>query len=725
MTGQEALKIIDRLLEQHQRGTLKTIQASIVSQVWKGDSYQEIGRELGYEPEYIKQVASQLWKLLSEVVGQKVSKSNLCAIVQRYQASLTIANWGEAIDISHFYGRVSELETLEQWILARCRLVGVFGWGGIGKTALSVKLARKLESQFEYVVWRSLQHAPTLKDLLDEILPILVGAEVRESSLELLMDLLREHRCLLVLDNVESILQQSDLRCGYLGGYEAYGELFDRISDERHQSCIVLTGREKPYGMAQREGANLPVRSIQLTGLSILAAHNILIDKGLQSPLLEQKNLIDYVGGNPLALKLVATTVQNLFGGDIQGFLAQGTGVFSNLQDLLAEQFDRFSPLQQQVMYWLAINREGVTPARLQGEFLPTISLPTLLSALETLHDRSSIETTERGLTQQPAIMEYVTARFIQEIEREIISGELDLFCTHALIEAQTLDYLRDSQIQLILQPLIDRLLTHFTTSPLALTPCQGEGWGDALSVASPLATVRVKISATTQLEQHLRQILSTLHQQSKEIPSYAAGNLLNLFCHLKTNLQGDDFSHLWIRQAYLLDATLHDVDFRGSHISQSVFAETFGGVVGIKFSPDGQYLATSDTKGDIQIWDAHTLIKRTNCQGHQHWTWAIDFSPDGQYLASASDDGKVKLWDVTTGECLYTYKGHTFSVNTIEFSPCGQMLASSSQDSSIRLWRVFPGSSNPEIHTLKGHNGRVWSIAFSPDGSTLVSGGV
>ncbi len=38
MTGQEALRIIDRLLDQHQRGSLKTIQAAIVSQVWIGDS---------------------------------------------------------------------------------------------------------------------------------------------------------------------------------------------------------------------------------------------------------------------------------------------------------------------------------------------------------------------------------------------------------------------------------------------------------------------------------------------------------------------------------------------------------------------------------------------------------------------------------------------------------------------------------------------------------------
>jgi len=726
MNGQEALRIIDRLLEQHQRGSLNTLQAEIVSKVWDRDSYPEIGRELGYEPEYIKQVASHLWRLLSQLVGEKVSKGNLCAILQRYRTYLTRTNWGEANlgasgyanDGSHFYGRVTELETIEQWIVAsRCRLVGIFGWGGIGKTALSVKLARQLESQFEHIVWRSLQHAPTLPDLLDEILPILGGGsstplanhrEGQESSRGLLMEQLRQQRCLLVLDHVESILQQGDARCNYLPGYEAYGEMFDRISDERHQSCLVLTSREKPNGIAQREGVNLPVRSIQLTGLSIADAHHILVDKGFGSSPLEQQNLINYVGGNPLALKLVATSVQNIFSGDIAAFLSPGAGVFSNLQDLLAHQFDRFSNLQKQVMYWLAIlvprgcanDREGVTPARLQAAFVPTTSLPILLAALEALHDRSSIETTERGLTQQPVIMEYITERFIGQIEREIISGELDLFRTHVLIEAQTKDYLRDAQIQLILQPLIDRLLTHFINQ--------------------------------SYLELHLSKILTTLRHETDRIAGYAAGNLLNLFCHLKTDLQGFDFSHLAIRQAYLLNTTLHDVDFRGSHISQTVFAETFGGVVGIAFSPNGEHFATSDTKGDIQIWDTRTYTKITNCQGHQHWTWAVTFSPDGQYLASASDDHRVKLWDVATGECLQTYIGHTFSVNAVVFSPVrgaspeenGQIIASCAQDSTIRLWRTFPGKSSPEIQTLGGHNGRVWSIAFSPDGRTLVSGG-
>jgi hypothetical protein len=280
MTGPEALSIIDRLLEQHQRGTLKTIQAAIVLQVWNRGSYQEIGSELGYEPEYIKNVAAQLWRLLSELVGTKVCKGNLRSILESYQRSFTITDWGEAIDVSLFYGRQAELATLEDWIIdRRCRLVGIFGWGGIGKTALSVKLARRLESRFEYVVWRSLRHAPILKDLLAELLPIFTASREQsqtgveqESSQGLLMKQLREQRCLLVLDNVESILQQGGARCSYLSGYEDYGEMLDRMSDERHQSCIILTGREKPQGMMQREGVNLPVRSIQLAGMSIAAA---------------------------------------------------------------------------------------------------------------------------------------------------------------------------------------------------------------------------------------------------------------------------------------------------------------------------------------------------------------------------------------------------------------------------------------------------------------------
>jgi WD40 repeat protein len=690
MTAQEALVIINHLLEQNKKSTLKDIQSDIVLQVWAGSSYQAIGSELGYDADYIKQIAANLWHTLSNILNVKVAKSNLQSILQRYQASLTRTNWGEAIDVSYFYGRNNTLQTLQSWLVnSHCRMVGIFGWGGIGKTALSVKLAQQLESQFEYVVWRSLRNAPTPSNLLNEILPILTGSEVQESSIALLMEQLRQKRCLLVLDNVESILQSGHQNGCCLEGYEEYVQIFQRISDENHQSCLLITSREKPNGMTLREGQDLPVRSLQLAGLSIVEAQSILSDKGLAAPLLDQEKIIRYVDGNPLALKLVATNIQNIFNGDIQEFLAQGKAVFSSLWDLLDQQFDRLSILQQQVMYWLAINREGVTPKRLQAELFPPALLPQILESLETLRDRSLIETTEQGLTQQPVIMEYVTDRFIKQIESEIISGKLNLFKTHALIEAQTQDYLRDAQIQSILQPIVEQLSAHFAT--------------------------------TKQLEEHLTKTLSTLRHQSK--PGYAGGNLLNLFVHLKTNLQGFDFSGMDIRQAYLLNAVLHDVDFTESQFTQPVFADKFSSVTGLAYSSNGEYLATSDTKGDIQIWNADTLEKISLCQGHRHCTFSVNFSSDGQYLVSGGDDSEVKLWDVVTGECLYTYTGHSLLISSVTFSPDSRTIASSSLDGTIRLWRVFPGRLNPEIKILVGNQGRIW-IDFSPDGQTLVSSG-
>jgi hypothetical protein len=524
MNGQEALKVIDRLLEQQRQPTLKDIQRSILLQVLERHSYQSIAQELEYETDYIKHVAAQLWQRLSRLVREKVTKGNVESILQRYRSSCSISDWGEAIDVSQFYGRKRDLQTLADWILADCRLVGIFGLGGVGKTALSVKLAQQLESQFKCVVWRSLRQAPTPKDLLTEILPILTGTEVLENSCTLLMQQLREKRCLIILDNLESILQPGENSGEYLAGYEAYGEFFDRIADEKHQSCLILTGREKPHGITLREGVNLPVKSIQLTGLSIVAAQNVLADKGIVN-CIQQQTLINHFSGNPLALKISATVIQNLFAGDIQTFLAQGIFVFGSLWELLDRQFERLSALQQEVMYWLAINREGVTTAKLQAELLQSVTLPKLLVALEILKDRSLIETTDRGLTQQPVVMEYVTERFIDRIEREIITGELQLFRTHFLIEAQIKYRRRDAQTQLILQPLIDRLSSHFVTQD--------------------------------RLKQHLWQLLKTFQYRSTEYLGYAGENLLNLFVCLSTDPQDYNPNFSTIKLQRILPNTL------------------------------------------------------------------------------------------------------------------------------------------------------------------------
>ena len=63
--------------------------------------------------------------------------------------------------------------------------------------------------------------------------------------------MLKQHRCLLVLDNAESILKLG-AHCGlYRPGYEDYGVLLKQVGEQSHQSCLLLTSREKPLEFSQ------------------------------------------------------------------------------------------------------------------------------------------------------------------------------------------------------------------------------------------------------------------------------------------------------------------------------------------------------------------------------------------------------------------------------------------------------------------------------------------
>jgi len=78
---------------------------------------------------------------------------------------------------------------------------------------------------------------------------------------------LQAHRCLLVLDNLETLLQSGDPEGGYLPGYEGYGRLIRRLAESAHQSCVLLTSREKPREIETLEGVRSPVRSLRLSGM--------------------------------------------------------------------------------------------------------------------------------------------------------------------------------------------------------------------------------------------------------------------------------------------------------------------------------------------------------------------------------------------------------------------------------------------------------------------------
>src|SRR5258708_22756910 len=95
-----------------------------------------------------------------------------------------------------------------------------------------------------------------------------------------------------------------------------------------------------------------------LAGLEQEACRQILQDSNLPGTEGEYRSLAERCAGNPLALKVVAATIRDLFGGNITEFLSQGIILFGDTRGLLDQQFEHLSALEGAILYWLALARE-------------------------------------------------------------------------------------------------------------------------------------------------------------------------------------------------------------------------------------------------------------------------------------------------------------------------------------------------------------------------------
>ena len=160
-------------------------------------------------------------------------------------------------------------------------------------------------------------------------------------------------------------------------GYEGFARVLRRVAETEHQSCWLLTSREKPSDLVPLEGSRAPVRALRLARLDADACQQLLAEKGVAGSTSEQLRLIEVYAGNPLALKIVAQTIVDLFDGQIVPFLEQGEVIFGGVRALLDEQYARLSATEQSVLVWLAILREPVNRAGVAGSAQRTPATPS------------------------------------------------------------------------------------------------------------------------------------------------------------------------------------------------------------------------------------------------------------------------------------------------------------------------------------------------------------
>ncbi|MEG5015995.1 MULTISPECIES: NB-ARC domain-containing protein [unclassified Microcoleus] len=460
MDVEEVLKVADDLVFAKTEKHLNHLQEGILRGTWQRQKYPEIATNCHRSEAHVKKVAAKLWKLLSETLGEDINQSNFAYTVERWLFSIVSSHFGDnaqvgkfkvcanhpesletpnlenknqdtssktqpkqRLDLSDapepnlFYNRTSELTTLENWILGRNRLITILGLSGIGKTALTLQLIPQIQHEFDRIIWRSLRNSPPLASLQTDLIKFCRGGapvpvpypEERATTGGLpLLEYLRSHRCLIILDDIQTIFSSQQLAGNYQPGYENYGAFFKQITESSHNSCLILLSWEKPREIAALEGENRPCKSLPLNGLGP-ESQEIFREKGLAEPE-KWSELIDLYRGNPLWLNIVATLIQDLFGGSVSEFLSYDTLFLGDLESLLDQQCDRLTASEQQAIAWLANTPEPADISKIPENL--QLSPPELLKVMQSLGRRSLVETVKQNgrshFTIQPVIREYI-----------------------------------------------------------------------------------------------------------------------------------------------------------------------------------------------------------------------------------------------------------------------------------------------------------------------------
>ena len=406
-----------------------------------------------------------------EAKGYKAQRQSLYDNTANSSSGINSVDWGEAPNIQTFYGRIDDLAKLERWIIGdRCHLLAICGMGGIGKTALAVKLVEKIQPQFDCFIWRSLRGAQPTAQLIADLLQFLNNSQQTGCSISDLLEILRQKRCLIVLDDFEATLQDGELVGAYRQGCEGHAELLQRIGTERHQSSLILIGREQPKEISMNQGEDQPIRYYKVNGLQRQGAFELLTARGFTGSENGLEALVQQYRGNPSALRIVGGTIQELFNGNVSEFLKQTSLALGDvLRTLLYQQFERLSKLEKDVLYWLAIKHRPVSLDTLRMEMNLQASGSELIDALESLRWRSLIEKiTEQGEVMfllEPVVLKYVSRQFVDEVSKEITAiatqqslKSINLLQSHILVEDLAPDSIRAMQIRLILKPIKDKL---------------------------------------------------------------------------------------------------------------------------------------------------------------------------------------------------------------------------------------------------------------------------
>ena len=382
---------------------LSSLQKSILEGVLNYQNYPKIVANIdgSYSYNFVKEEGAKLWRLLSDVFEENIKQSNVRSILEN-KASSTIYNFvnslnsnnisnsnvnicGEntkrsennlkkssnfpdndhqspiidltkAPELRYNCGRKLEISTLKEWLDNKTRLITIYGLSGIGKTALTLKLISEIATQFDYIIYRSLENIPQLIALKDDLKQFF--SQSLSTPLPDIIDYLSFYRCLIILDDVQNIFKLGELAGKYLPDCQDYHKFFQQIATTSHQSCLILISWELPRDFVTLKSDK--IKTLYLQGLTT-EFEEIFKEYGLKN---EEKwtELRELYQGHPNWLNIISSTIIELFDGEVSLFLEQMKNeiYLGDIEDSIECHLQRLSATEKKVMHWLANQTEAV-----------------------------------------------------------------------------------------------------------------------------------------------------------------------------------------------------------------------------------------------------------------------------------------------------------------------------------------------------------------------------
>ncbi|MEM8610506.1 MAG: NB-ARC domain-containing protein [Cyanobacteria bacterium P01_H01_bin.105] len=438
-----AIEYTDSLLYEKTGQHLSDLQCCILQQVWGGKTYRAIATIAGYSEGHVKDVASQLWRLLSDILGERITKGNYRSRLvywlkraKRKMVHVAEEAWPRAITIKasqldqhinpapqirpqaidpHFIGRDQAIEILNALNTQGHKIIVIQGEGGLGKTTLAQHYLR--QAIFDVVLeWRIAQETSSLtavENILDEWLRQDLNDEPGQDlsvSLSRLKRHLKQHRIGILIDNLEPAL---DGNGQFVVEARNYPELLTLLADFSINSTTIITSRDRLCE------PGIKAYHYRLPRLTLTDWQQCFIYHQLRSSEIDQ--ILQYLhrtyGGNAKAMEILCSTVQTDFNGDLQAYWqTYGADPLAeiDLKNLVISQINRLEsldPTAYQLLCRLSCYRYQTIATLPLSAVLAQCNAADGQRAISSLRNRSLIEVENSQYWLHPVIRAVVIER--------------------------------------------------------------------------------------------------------------------------------------------------------------------------------------------------------------------------------------------------------------------------------------------------------------------------